>query len=115
MSFSRMEKVGSLLRREISSVLRTKVKDPRVRSVAVTGVEVTEDLRHARAYVSVMGSPQEQKEAIEGLNRASKFIRAELGRRLRIKRVPEIAFLRDTSYEYGAHIEELLRKVREEA
>ncbi|HDI00298.1 MAG TPA: ribosome-binding factor A, partial [Firmicutes bacterium] len=45
----------------------------------------------------------------------SKFIRAELGRRLRIKRVPEIAFLRDTSYEYGAHIEELLRKVREEA
>jgi len=109
---SRVERVGSLLRREISLVLRDRVKDPRVREVVVTGVDVSEDLRYARAYVSVMGSPQEQRDAIEGLNRASRFIRAELGRRLRIRRIPEIAFLRDTSFEYGAYIEELLRRVR---
>ena len=112
MSFSRTERVGSLLRREISEVLRDRVKDPRVRSVAITGVEVTEDLRHARAYVSIVGSPREQREAMDGLNSASKFIRSVLGRRLKIKRVPEIAFIRDESYEYGAHIEDLLRRVR---
>jgi len=108
----RTERVGSLLRREISRVIQDRVKDPRVRAVTVTGVDVSEDLRYARAYVSIMGSPEEQHDAIEGLNRASRFIRAELGKRLRIKRVPEISFLRDTSFEYGAHIEELLRKVR---
>lgn len=110
----RLEKLSEEIKREISHILRNEIKDPRISSmVSVTAVEVSRDLSHAKIYISLLGSEREKEKTLEGLQRARGFIRKELGRRVRMRIVPEITFTIDKSIEYGAYISELLEKVKE--
>ena len=116
MEYRRADRVEGLLQEEISNLVR-KMKDPRIGFVTITGVEVTDDLRHAKVYVSVMGdeaadaSKTVRAQTLEGLYSAAGFIRRELGRMLTLRRIPEIVFRYDESVERGARIDALLSKL----
>lgn len=96
--------VGELILRELH--------DPRVGFTTVTGVRMSPDLRNARIFVSVFGNAEAQKKTMEGLHAATGFIRRELGHQLKLRFTPEIIFEYDTSVEYGAHIEEIIRHIQ---
>jgi ribosome-binding factor A len=87
------------------------VKDPRIGFATVTRVELTADLHHARVYVSVLGSPEEQESTLAGLSSAAGFLRHEIGRRLALRRAPELAFILDHGAEEGEKIEKLLQQL----
>jgi ribosome-binding factor A len=109
----RSDKVGDQMREEISEILLKDLKDPRIGFVTITKVAVSDDLRQAKVYYSVFGGEQEKEDSFQGLESATGYIKRELGRRMRLKYMPEITFLFDDSLEYGAHIEELLRDVKD--
>lgn len=99
----------------MATFLAEGVKDPRVTGlVTVTGVDVTRDLRHARVFVSVMGTAAEQKETMEGLASVAGHLRARLGRTLRLRMTPELEFRFDASIAHAARIDSLLEQVRTE-
>jgi len=110
----RQEKLGELIAAELSHLLRTRVKDPRVGFASITHVEVSGDLRHAKVFVSVMGSPEEREATMQGLKNATGFLRHELATRLVLRYMPEIVFKLDKSIEEGARILELIQKVEQE-
>jgi ribosome-binding factor A len=104
----RTERVDELLRQEIGSIVTRDVADPRVGFVTITEVETTTDLRHAKVWVSVIGQPAERDAAVEALRHAMPFIRHELGKRLRIKRIPDLHVQLDDTAERGTRILQLL-------
>jgi ribosome-binding factor A len=109
----RPERVAEAIREEVAMFLADDVKDPRIRGlVTVTGAEVTRDLRHAKVFVTVMGSEAEQAATFEGLESVAHHLRARIGRALRLRVAPEIEFKKDSSVAYAARIETLLDKVR---
>jgi ribosome-binding factor A len=109
----RPERVAEAIREEVAMFLADDVKDPRIRGVVtVTGAEVTRDLRHAKVFVTVMGSEAEQAATFEGLESVAHHLRARIGRALRLRVAPEIEFKKDSSVAYAARIETLLDKVR---
>jgi ribosome-binding factor A len=110
----RQEKLGELIAIELSDLLRTRVKDPRVGFASITHVEVSGDLRHAKIFVSVMGTPEEQAATMKGLKNATGYLRHELASRIVLRYMPEIAFKLDTSIAEGARILDLINKVEEE-
>lgn len=108
-------RVNGLLRAEISELLKRQVKDPRLGIfVTVTEVESSPDLRHAKVFVSIMGSEQEKKDALRALVSASGFFRKQLSERLVLRRIPELIFVEDVSIERGAHILDLMKQVATE-
>ena len=107
----RIEKLQELIKQEMSKMLLTDLKDPRIGFVTVTDVEMTGDLREAKIYVSIMGDADKVKNSLEGLNSALGFIRREIGQRIRLRFTPEISFALDTSLDYGDHIQKLLLQV----
>lgn len=110
--YSRAQRVGDLLRRELALMLLKEVKDPRVQGVVtVMEVSVSRDLRSAKVMVSVAGGEEAKAGAMAGLARAAGFLRRSLGRRLTIKRVPELRFELDRSLDYQEEMERLLRSV----
>ncbi|MGH2496175.1 MAG: 30S ribosome-binding factor RbfA [Ktedonobacteraceae bacterium] len=106
----RQEKLGELFAAELSDLLRTRVKDPRVGFASITHVEVSGDYRHAKIYVSVMGSEEERDNTMKALKHASGFLRHELASRITLRYMPEIVFKLDTSIEKGSRILELIRE-----
>lgn len=110
----RQEKLGELIAVELSELIRTRLKDPRVGFTSITHVEVSGDYRHAKVYVSVMGTPEEQAETMKGLQHATSFLRHELAGRLTLRYMPEIAFKLDHSLEKGAQILALIQQVERE-
>jgi len=111
MAGRRIQRLNEQLKREITGLLIREVRDPRVRQVTITGVEVTADLWMARVFVTLQGDEAQRAEALEGLEAAAPFIRRALGRELRIRRVPELRFMVDTALERAHRIESLLREV----
>ncbi|MGQ9569558.1 MAG: 30S ribosome-binding factor RbfA [Thermodesulfovibrionales bacterium] len=107
--YKRSQKVSDLLRKEIADIIMNKLKDPRIGFTTVTGVDVTDDLKMARIYVSIL-KEEERNTSIEILNSAKNFVRSELSKRLRMKFIPTVEFRLDTSIEYGYRIERLLRE-----
>lgn len=107
----RLARVNSQLQREITRILRSQVRDPRVGTPVVTEVRVTSDLSFARVFVRLDGSDRERDQAMEGLSASAAFIRGSLGAELHIRRVPELRFVEDTSLEHAARIEQILRNV----
>lgn len=107
----RQEKLGEQIAVEVSDLLRTRVKDPRVGFASITHVEVSGDLRHAKIFVSVMGDPDEKKQTIGALHHATGFLRSELASRLTLRFMPEIVFKLDNSIEQGARILGLIREM----
>src|SRR5712691_9365501 len=110
----RQEKLGELITQEISDLLRTRLKDPRIGFASITRVEVSGDLRHAKVFVSVMGTDEEQEATMKGLRHAGGFLRHELASRLTLRYMPELVFKLDTSIAQGAHVLELIRKLEQE-
>ncbi|MEB3304441.1 MAG: 30S ribosome-binding factor RbfA [Cyanobium sp.] len=112
----RVERVASLIRREISELLCTSVRDARVHQgmVSITGVEVAGDLQHCKIFVSVYGSDEERRQALEGLKAASPYLRGELGRRLELRRTPEVVFHEDRSLERGSAVLGLLQSLEQQ-
>lgn len=107
----RSERLGELFRRELTRLLLGSLKDPRLDGVIVTDVRATRDLSFATVYIR---SDEDVSEGIEGLEHAAGFIRRELGRSLRLRKIPEFRFLPDETPEHASRIEELLRQAREE-
>jgi len=89
------------------------MKDRRVGFVTVTGIQMSPDLRHARIFVSLMGPDSEKEEGLAALNHAAGWIRRELGRRVRMKFLPDILFIPDTSQDYGERIDRIIEEIRE--
>src|SRR6266581_1719587 len=110
----RQEKLGELIAVELSDLLRTRTKDPRIGFASITHVEVSGDLRHAKIFVSVMGSEEEQNGTIKALKHATGFLRHELAGRLVLRYMPELVFKLDTSIVQGARILELIHKSEQE-
>lgn len=107
-SYRRVDRVNQLLREELSRLIRRELKDPRVGLVTVTGVETTPDLRYATVYVRTLRDDPPVEEAIHGLDSAHGYLRRELGKELRLRRIPELRFEADRTLERARRIEELL-------
>jgi len=104
--------ISAEFKRVLSEIIRNDIKDPRVSAMAsVTHVEITKDLKYAKAYISVFDTDKLKKSTIESLTHAEHYIKNEIGARLRIRRLPVITFLLDTSIEYSSKISEMLKKV----
>ena len=110
----RQEKLGELIAVETSDLLRTRMKDPRIGFASITHVEVSGDLRHAKIFVSVMGSEEEQKDTMKALKHATGFLRHELASRLVLRYMPELVFKLDNSIVQVARILELINKSEQE-
>ncbi len=108
----RIERVNNLIRREISELLQRQVKDPRLGSfITVTEVSTSPDLRSAKVFVSSINSQANKGELLSVLTGASGFLRSELTRRLKLRRVPDLTFHWDDSIERGEHLLELIERV----
>ena len=111
----RVERVASLIRREMSELLRTGVRDERVSQgmVSITTVVVAGDLQHCKVSVSIYGSKNEQEEAMEGLRSAAPYLRGELSRRLNMRRTPELVFHHDKGLAEGVEVLGFLNRLAE--
>ena len=115
MSIRRQKRIADLILRELSDIVRRRVKDPRLVGVTITGTRVSPDYQYADVYVYRLGGdPEALDEAMQGLASALGFIRRELGSRLSIRHTPELRFHLDESIDYGDHIESLLSQIRQE-
>jgi ribosome-binding factor A len=114
MAKKRVARLNEQLKRELTILLQFEVKDPRVVGVTITDVEVSPDLYHAKVYFSMSAGSDEEERKVghEGLRAAAGFLRSELGRRLHIRRAPELHFSFDNTLEHAMHIERLLQEAR---
>jgi ribosome-binding factor A len=112
----RVERVAALVRREVSELLVNGIRDERVHHgmVSVTAVDVAGDLQHCRIRVSVLGSEDDRLQVMEGLKAATPYIKGELGRRLKMRRTPEVVFQLDRGLERGTTVLSLLNRLEEE-
>ena len=108
--FQRTDRLNEQLKQEISLLIRGEVRDPRVGMATITAVESSRELDHARVYVTALGDEAEKQSVVEGLQSAAPFLRRELGRRLHIRRIPELHFELDRVLENASRIESLLRE-----
>jgi ribosome-binding factor A len=112
----RIERVASMIKREVSLMLLNGIKDDRVGAgmVSVTNVVVAGDLQHAKIFVSIYGTDEAKLETMEGLKSATGYVRSQLGHRVQLRRTPEVIFLQDDSLERGDQMLILLNKLSQE-
>lgn len=109
MSGRRCAKISEEIKRELSQMIRDDIKDPRVKGlISITAVEVTNDLRYARIFISTLAEPEQSKSTLQGLEKASGYLRTELAKRLQIRYTPELIFKHDQSIEYGSRINKII-------
>lgn len=111
MSEMRVRKIQEFIKQEVSNIILRELKDPRLGFVTITDAKITGDLREATVFVSLYGNDEEKKGTMEALKSANGYIRSEVGKRLGIRYSPQIEFKEDTSIEYGAKIDKLLRDI----
>ena len=109
-SFSRKDRVAEQIRRELAELIRTELKDPRVGMISITDVEVTADYAHAKVFFSTLAGSEHVAEVLIGLQKASGFLRRELGKRISIHMTPQLHFVFDESLERGADLSQLIQK-----
>ena len=110
MASNRIKRISDEVKKVVSVMLINGIKDPRITSmISVTDVEVTNDLRYAFVYISILGGHKE--ESLEGLNSARGYIRREVGKEIKLRYVPEIIFKIDDSIERGMHMDELIKNL----
>jgi ribosome-binding factor A len=114
MDFKRADRVADLIKQEISDILRREAHDPRIANITLTDVRLTDDLRSARIYFVELGKDCLSADVEKGLAKAKGFLKRELGKRLQLRYIPELAFFYDPSFEYGSRIEKLLKEVRKD-
>ncbi len=108
----RLERLADEIRDVVAEMVATELKDPRIGFATVTRVDLSADVAHARVLVSVMGSEEVQRKTLEGLSSAAGYVRRELGRRLRLRRSPEVTFVLDRGAEDASRIDALLQKIQ---
>jgi ribosome-binding factor A len=109
----RFQRIAEEIKKEIAQIIKHELKDPRIGFASITEVEVTGDLHYAKVYVSIFGDEEAQRQSMEALNKASGFIRREIGKRVSLRYTPEIIFKFDRSIEQGAKIAKLLTEINE--
>ncbi len=112
--YKRADRVKELLQEETAEIIRHEVKDPRIGFVTITRVELSDNLRSARIFISPMGNEKEQQRTYEGICSAAPFIRSRLGRRMRIKFLPELIFNWDHSQGRSDKINRILHTIEEQ-
>jgi ribosome-binding factor A len=108
----RSERLADLIRQVLGELLEREVKDPRIGFTTLTEVQLTGDLRQARAYVSILGDEEARRQSMEGLAAAKTFLRHQLAHRLQLRHTPEIEFQLDRSQEYNERLDELIRRTK---
>ena len=111
--YSRATRVADLLKEEISEMLCKEVKDPHIGFITITDVEVSKDLKHAQIFYTILGDEKQEEESADALSRVSSFIKKQLGKRLRMRYIPEIIFKYDHSLAYGTKIDHILNSLKE--
>ena len=109
----KIERIASMLEKEISYILMTEVKDPDIKFVTVTNVKLASDLGYAKVYVTVLDQ-NKKDETLRSLKAARGFIRRELANRVEIRHIPELDFVYDESIEYGKKIEDILEEIHKD-
>ena len=110
-TFKRAQRVSERIMTEVSDILIREVGDPRMKQLTITGVKVSDDLRVAKIFFVEMGQDACRQETLDGLKKATSFIRKELGRRLQLRYTPEIIFRTDPSFAYGSRIDRILMEL----
>lgn len=115
-SYKRADRVGPLLRKEISDIILNEISDPRVDKLCttVTQVELSDNLKNANIKISVRGDEKKSKQIMQGLESAKGYIRRQIGKRIQLRNTPQIRFVLDHSIDYIIEIDELLREVSED-
>ncbi len=114
MRFKRSQRIQELLHEEISKLLQRGLKDPRIGFATITDVELTDNLSHAKVFVSVMGSEEEKKNSLIGLKSATGFIRSWLGKNLSLRYIPVLEFIQDHTADRVDKISKILYELRTE-
>ncbi|OQY19548.1 MAG: ribosome-binding factor A [Desulfobacteraceae bacterium 4572_35.1] len=114
MASQRSVRVGELIQQELSEIMLRGLRDPRIGFVTLMSVDVTSDLRIAKVYFTVMGEEIDVEQTQQGLESAAPYLRRELGKRLKLRHVPELLFKFDQSVAYGNHIESIIKKIAQE-
>lgn len=115
--FSRTNRIGEVIMRELAQMIQQEVSDPRVGMVTVSHVDVTSDMKYAKVYVTRLTtdeSEQDFKECLQGLSQAAGFLRRRLAGRVELRNVPELRFHYDKSLEHGFHMDELISKANKD-
>lgn len=109
-------RINGEVMKELSSIIRMEIKDPRIHPMtSVIAVEVAPDLKSCKAYISVLGDEQAQKDTLAGLRSAEGFIRRKLAASINLRNTPEIRFVLDQSIEYGISMSKLIREVNQKS
>ena len=108
----RIERVNQLIRQEISELLQREIRDPRLNNfIAVTDVVTSPDLKYAKVFISFISEQQQKQDALDALTGASNFLRKEMAKKIRLRRIPELSFHWDDSIERGSHIMNLIDQI----
>ena len=107
----RIRRLQEEIKKEASYIIHHRAKDPRLGFVSITGVELSRDLAYCRIYISVLGDETAQQQTMEGLDKATGFIRSELAKKIRFRTVPQLSFHYDSSLEYGSRINAILKEL----
>ncbi len=112
----RVSRVAELIRREVSQMILSDIKDDRVGAgmVSVTAVDVAGDLQHTKIFVSIYGSDEARAETMEGLKSVTGYVRSELGKRVRLRRTPTVLFVEDKSFDRATHVISLINKISQD-
>jgi ribosome-binding factor A len=109
--FKRSERVGDMIHHEISNILLFEISDPRVEMITITGTKVSDDLRHANIYYSLIGDEKRWSDAKKGLSSSKGYIKRQLAKRLEMRYIPDVHFHEDRTMEKGERIDSLLHKL----
>lgn len=112
MAYNRPERVAEEIRKEIATMLFGEIHDTRIGFVTITKVQLSKDMRQAKVYFSMMGTEEEKEKTMQGLQSASGYMRREIGKRLKLRYFPELAFKFDDSLEYASKIEKIIKDIK---
>ena len=111
MPFSRADRVSGLIQEVLSDLLKKDIHDPRLKMATITNVKMSRDLKLARVYFSIFGDSNKAQAAADVFESARGFIKRSIASKLSLRYMPDLKFFYDESFEYGSHIDELLRKI----
>jgi ribosome-binding factor A len=109
--YRRADRVGELIRHELADILLKEAKDPRIGSVTITRVKVSDDMRHAKVYFGVLDNTAMVDDITKGLEQATSYIHRLLGKRLRMRIIPRLTFSFDRNLDYSFHISRILKEI----
>ncbi|MBN1380720.1 MAG: 30S ribosome-binding factor RbfA [Deltaproteobacteria bacterium] len=113
MPFKRADRVADLIQIELSDILLRQIQDPRLKMLTITDVKLTDDLRSAKIFFIEMGKDECDPQCMLGLEKATGFLKRELGKRLQLRYVPDIRFIVDNSFAHGSRIEKLIAEIHQ--